>query len=50
MGKRKKKVIIDPEASALKKRHGRFPTARSTEFHEDKTKYNRRVKHKSKEV
>ena len=50
MGKRKKKVILDPEANALKKRHGRFPSAKPTEFHKDKTKYNRRIKHKSGEV
>ena len=49
MAKRKKKVIIDPEASAFKKRHGRFPSAKATEFHKDKTKYNRRTKHKNKE-
>ena len=46
MAKRKKKTIFNQEIHDMKKRIGRFPVARPTEFHEDKSKYNRRVKHK----
>ena len=48
MAKRKKKTVIDADAHAMKKRHGRFPTARATEFHKDKSRYNRTVKHKNR--
>ena len=41
----KKKVILNKELSDHKKRHGRFPTAPATQFHKDKSKYSRRVKH-----
>jgi len=46
MAKHKKMIVLDKEAHDMHKRHGRFPTARPTEVHKDKSKYNRRVKHK----
>jgi hypothetical protein len=49
MAKRKKKITLDKEAAEEKKRHGRVPTARPTEFHKDKSKYTRKEKHKNAE-
>ncbi len=49
MAKRKKKIIFDKDAVEEKKRHGRVPTSRPTEFHTDKTKYTRKEKHKNEE-
>lgn len=42
----KKKRVIDKEKSEQKKIF-RIPMARSTEFHRDKTIYNRKFKHKA---
>jgi len=42
----RKKIIYDAKAHTEKKRRGRQPTAPATQFHKDKSKYNRRVKHK----
>ena len=41
-----KKIIHNPKAHVEKKRHGRQPTAPPTQFHKDKSKYDRKVKHK----
>ena len=46
----KKKIILNKEAHDMQKRHGRFPTAPATRFHVDKSKYNRRIKHKREEA
>ena len=45
MGKRKAKIILD-EKKAEQKSALRIPNAKPTEVHPDKTKYNRRKKHK----
>jgi hypothetical protein len=44
--KRKKKQIFDEEKHEDVKRHGRIISAKPTEWHKDKTKYNRTEKHK----
>jgi len=49
MAKRKKKIVVDKEASDMQKRIGRLPTAPPTQFHKDKKRYNRTVKHKNEE-
>lgn len=46
MSKRKKKIIHNPEVHEMQKRIGRITGAKPTVFHEDKSKYNRRTKHK----
>lgn len=42
----KKKKILDKKKHDEKKSFGRTPTAPATKWHKDKTKYNRKVKHK----
>ena len=46
MAKRKKKIVYNPEVYEMQKRIGRITGAKPTVFHEDKSRYNRRVKHK----
>jgi hypothetical protein len=46
MARRRKKIVVDKEASDLKKRHGRFPTAPPTKWMKDKKNYSRKAKHK----
>lgn len=41
----KLRIVFNKKAREDKKRHGRFPTAPPTEFHKDKSKYTRKVKH-----
>ncbi len=47
MGKHKKKIVVDKEASDFKSKHGRIPTARPSQTFMDKSKYTRKTKYKN---
>jgi hypothetical protein len=42
MSKRKKKIIVNKELAESQKLPVRIPSAKPTEFHKDKSKYDRR--------